>query len=81
MRTLIPKKTGTDNDVLVKVLRNYTDLYALFLKDLFNNIVTKRNFLVKLTLADMFPIFEIETLLNKEKYITISVSANCFQDF
>ena len=78
MRTLIPKKTGTDNDVLVKVLRNYTDLYALFLKDLFNNIVTKRNFLVKLTLVDMFPIFEIETLLNKEKYITISVSANCF---
>ena len=44
MRTLIPKKTGTDNDVLVKVLRNYTDLYALFLKDLFNNIVTKINF-------------------------------------
>ena len=78
MRTLIPKKTGNDNDVLVKVLRNYTDLYALFLKDLFNNIVTKRNFLVKLKLADMFPIFEIETLLNKEKYITISVSANCF---
>ena len=29
----------------------------------------------------MFPIFEIETLRNKEKYITISVSANCFQDF
>lgn len=78
MRTLIPKKTGTDNDVLVKVLRNYTDLYALFLKDLFNNIVTKINFLVKLKLADIFHIFEIETLLNKEKYITISVSANCF---
>ena len=44
MRILIPKKTGTDNDVLEIVLRNYKDLYALFLKDLFNNIVTKINF-------------------------------------
>ena len=68
-----PKKTGTDNVISAKILRNCDDSCASFSNNLYNNIVTTGNFVEKLKLADITPIFEKKDPFNKEKYRAVSV--------
>ena len=53
-----PKKTGTDNVISAKILRNCDDSCASFSNNLYNNIVPTGNFVEKLKLADVTPIFK-----------------------
>ena len=66
-----PKKTGTDNVISAKILRNCNDSCAWLSNNLYNNIVTTGNFVEKL--ADVTPIFKKKDPFNKEKYRAVSV--------
>ena len=73
MRSLNPKKAGTDNDIPAKILKSCKDSCTPFSKDLFNNIITTGLFHEKLKLPDINPIFKKKDPFNKENYRPESV--------
>ena len=68
-----PKKTGTDDVISAKILETCNDSCTWFSNHLCSNIVTTGNFVEKLKLADITPIFEKKDPFNKEKYRAVSV--------
>ena len=73
IRSLNSKKSGTENDIPAKILKKCASSTAPTLQKLFNEILRKGNFLDKLKLADITPVFKKNNPLEKENYRPVSV--------
>ena len=73
IRSLNSKKSGTQNDVPAKILKKCASSTAPALQKLFNEILRTGNFLDKLKLADITPVFKKNNPLEKENYRLVSL--------
>ena len=73
IRSLNSKKSGTENDIPEKILQKCTSSTLPAFQKLFNVILRPGNFLDKLKLADITPVFKNYDPLEKENNWPVSV--------
>ena len=75
IRSLNPKKSRTQNDIPAKILKKCASSCstAPSLQKIFNEILRTGNFLDKLKLADITPVFKKNNPLEKENYRPVSL--------
>ena len=73
IRSLDSKKSGTQNDILAKILKKRASSTVLVLQKLFYEILRTCDFPDKSKLADITPVFNKNNPLEKKKYRLISV--------
>ena len=73
IRSLNSKKSGTENDIPERILQKCTSSTLPAFQKLFNVILRAGNFLDKLKLADITPVFKNYNPLEKENNWPVSV--------
>ena len=68
-----PKKAGTSDSILPKILKINSEVLADTLQNLFNDMLKTSNFPDNLKLADITPVFRKKNTLHKVNYRPVSV--------